>query len=161
MVGFMRLTVGTTGADLQPWLILRGLGLGLFIQPLQTLGVSVVSRQQMARATSLRNATTTVFNAVGVALFTGYLAQQATTHLPEATVVCVAQGAPPLQGAALQVCAGQQALTLAMNDTFFVALIGCAICAVVALFVGRDPALQAAKKRGETGVESARMSVAP
>jgi EmrB/QacA subfamily drug resistance transporter len=28
MVGFTRLTVTTTGADLQPWLILRGLGLG-------------------------------------------------------------------------------------------------------------------------------------
>jgi hypothetical protein len=54
MLGFTRLTVTTTGADLQLWLILRGLGLGLFIQPLQTLSVSVVSRQQMARATSLR-----------------------------------------------------------------------------------------------------------
>ena len=49
MLGFIRLTVSTTGADLQRWLILRGLGLGLFIQPLQRLSVLVVSRQQMAR----------------------------------------------------------------------------------------------------------------
>ncbi len=31
-----------------------------------------------------------------------------------------------------------------MNDTFFLAFVGCAVCAVAALFVGRDPALQAA-----------------
>jgi predicted MFS family arabinose efflux permease len=69
MFGFTQLTVATNGADVQMWLILRGLGLGLFIQPLQTLSVSVVSREQMARATSLRNSTTTVVNAVGVAVF--------------------------------------------------------------------------------------------
>ena len=83
MVGFTRLTVTTTGAELQPWLIVRGLGLGLFIQPLQTLAVSMVSRQQMARATSLRNSTTTVINAVGVAVFTSYLTQQATAQAPD------------------------------------------------------------------------------
>src|SRR5215472_11136267 len=89
MVGFTRLTVTTTGADLQLWLILRGLGLGLFIQPLQTLSVSVVSRQQMAVATSLRNSTTTVANAIGVAVFTSYLTQRATAHIKEATTTCV------------------------------------------------------------------------
>jgi EmrB/QacA subfamily drug resistance transporter len=117
MFGFTRLTVATTGADLQAWMILRGLGLGLFIQPLQTLSVSVVSRQQMARATSLRNSTTTVVNAVGVAVFTSYLTQHATTHLTEATTTCVAQS-----GQSLRACVEQQALTLATNDTFFLAL---------------------------------------
>ena len=55
-------------------------------------------------------------------------------------------------------------MTLGMNDTFFLAFIGCAICAVAALFIGRDPALQAAKaarKRGEKGEESAQMTVTP
>ncbi|HEY6406174.1 MAG TPA: DHA2 family efflux MFS transporter permease subunit, partial [Ktedonobacteraceae bacterium] len=37
MIGFTRLNISTTGADLQIWLILRGLGLGLVAQPLQTL----------------------------------------------------------------------------------------------------------------------------
>jgi len=144
MFGFTRLTVATTGADLQVWMILRGLGLGLFIQPLQTLSISVVSRQQMATATSLRNSTTTLVNAVGVAVFTSYLTQHATTHLSEATTTCAAQSGPSLQQAGLQACIGQQALTLGMNDTFFLAFIGCAICAVAAVFIGRDPALQAA-----------------
>jgi hypothetical protein len=30
MLGFTRLSVTTTGADLQLWLVLRGVGLGLF-----------------------------------------------------------------------------------------------------------------------------------
>jgi len=164
MFGFTRLTTTTTGADLQLWLILRGLGLGLFIQPLQTLSVSVVSKPQMARATSLRNSTTTVFNAVGVAVLTSYLTQQTTTHLKEATATCVAQAGQHLQISALHACIGQQAMTMGMNDTFFFALIACAICAVASIFVGRDPALEAvkaAKSRGETVAESAPMTVTP
>src|SRR5262249_46297962 len=137
---------------------------GLFIQPLQTLSVSVVSRAQMAKATSLRNSTTTVVNAVGVAVLTSYLTQQATTHLKDATATCTAQAGQHPQLAALHACIGQQAMTLGMNDTFFVALIACAICAVAALFVGRDPALEAAKaakSRGEHVEESAPITMTP
>jgi predicted MFS family arabinose efflux permease len=65
MIGFTRLTVTTTGAGLQLWLILRGLGLGLLIQPLQTLTISVVSTEQMARATSLTNWTRNVASLLG------------------------------------------------------------------------------------------------
>jgi EmrB/QacA subfamily drug resistance transporter len=153
MVGFTRLSVTTTGADLQPWLIARGLGLGLFIQPLQTLAVSVVSRQQMAVANSLRNSTTMVANAIGVALLTSYLTRQASTHVGDATAICAAQAGQELPRTALEVCVGQQAMTLGMNDTFFVALLGCAICVVAALFLGRDPSLQtaAAEATGNRG----------
>src|SRR6266851_4243488 len=80
MIGFTRMDIGTTGADLQIWLILRGLGLGLVAQPLQTLAVSVVSNQQMAKATSLISSTKLVFSAVGVAVLTTFLTQQAATH---------------------------------------------------------------------------------
>jgi EmrB/QacA subfamily drug resistance transporter len=152
MIGFTRLTVTTSGADLQLWLILRGLGLGLFIQPLQTLSVSVVSKAQMARASSLRNSTTTVASAVGVAVLSSYLTQQATSHLKDATAICRAPAGQQLPLAALHACVGQQTLTLGMNGTFSLALIACAICAVATLFVGRDHALEAAKmahKRGK------------
>jgi hypothetical protein len=111
----------------------------------------------MARATSLRNSTTTVANAVGVAVLTSYLTQQAATHVKAAAATCLAQSGQDLPQAALHTCIGQQTLTLAMNDTFFVALIASAVCAVAALFVGRDPALEAAKearKRSEQGKES-------
>ncbi|HET8842994.1 MAG TPA: DHA2 family efflux MFS transporter permease subunit [Ktedonobacteraceae bacterium] len=151
MIGFLHLDVKTTGASLQIWLILRGLGLGLVGQPLQTLAVSGVSKPQMAKATSLMNSTKTVFGAVGVAVLTSYLTQQAGVHAQSALNACIQAG--QTTQAALQLCATQQATTMGMNDTFLLSLIGCAICAVAAIFVGRDPALDAAnaaKKRGET-----------
>ena len=54
---------------------------------------------------------------------------------------------------ALQTCVIQHAVTMGLNDAFLFSLIGCVICTVLALFLGRDPALEAAKeakKRGET-----------
>lgn len=163
MLGFIHLDVTTTGADLQLWLILRGLGLGMAAQPLQTLAVSVVSNVQMAKASSLINSTKTVFGAVGVAVFTTYLTQQATTHARD---IAASLATHPLSGVAatcaqqagrhaqtLQACVTQHALTMGLNDTFLFALFGSLICVVAALFLGRDPAIEAAreaKKRGET-----------
>ncbi len=162
MFGFIQLDVTTTGADVQLWLILRGLGLGMAAQPLQTLAVSVISNKQMAKASSLINSTKTAFGGVGVAVFTTYLTQQTAAHAKD---IVAALSARPLGGVAatcvqqagqhaqaLQACVTQHALTLGLNDTFLFALIGCAICAALALFLGRDPAIEAAKaakKRGE------------
>ena len=165
LVGFTHLEVTTTGADLQIWMILRGLGLGMVMQPVQMLALSVVSNQLMAKASSLINSTRVAFGAVGVAVLTTYLTQQATSHAtviaasfatrPRSSVAatCVAQFGQHVQ--ALQACAAQHALTMGLNDTFLFALIGCALCTVLALFVGRDPAIEAAKaakKRGEAAV---------
>src|SRR5207248_3598041 len=147
MIGFTRLDIITTGADLQLWLI---------------LAVSVVSNRQMAKASSLINSTKVVFGAVGVAVLTTFLTQRGTTHAQE-----IASGllSRPLSGVAaacvqpagrnaqaLQACVKQHAVTMGLNDTFLFVLIGCAICTVLALFLGRDPAIEAAKaakKRGE------------
>jgi len=163
MIGFTRLDIGTTGADLQLWLILRGLGLGLVAQPLQTLAVSVISNRQMAKASSLINSTKVVFGAVGVAVLTTFLTQRGTTHAQEiaagfltrplsgTAAACVQQVGQNAQ--ALKICVTQHAVTMGLNDTFLFVLVGCAICAVLALFLGRDPAIdaaRAAKKRGET-----------
>ena len=160
MLGFLHLETNTTGASLQIWLILRGLGLGLVAQPLQTLAVSVVSKQQMAKASSLMSSTKTVFGAVGVAVLTSYLTQQATAHLKDATATCITQASVHTP-AALQTCIVQQATTMGMNDAFFFALIGCAICAIAALFVGRDPALEAAKKARKRGEVVAKSEAKP
>ncbi len=163
MIGFTSLEVTTTGADLQVWLMLRGLGLGLVGQSLQTLAVSAVSNQQMAKATSLISATKTVFGAIGVAIFTTYLTQQTKTH---AQAIAAGLQAQPASGAAaaclhqagqhaqaLQACVAQHAVTMGLNDTFLLSLIGCVICTALAFFLGRDPSIEAAKqarKRGET-----------
>ncbi len=39
---------------------------------------------------------------------------------------------------------------MALNDTFVLVLIVCAVCVALALFVGRDPAIEAAKRAGES-----------
>jgi len=151
MFGFTSLVTTTTGASLQIWLILRGLGLGLVGMPLQTVAVSVVSNRQMARASSLMSSTKVVFGAVGVSVLTTYLTQRAATHAPEVAATCVQQVGQHAR--ALQLCIGQHALTMGMNDTFLFSLIGCIVCVVLSLFIGRDPALEAAraaKSRGET-----------
>ncbi len=166
-IGFTNLEVSTSGASLQLWLILRGFGLGLTNLPLQTLALSVVSNQAMARASSLVNVTRQVFSAVGVAGLTTYLAQQTTQHVHDITAAF--QGQPLQQAqtacvqklglsnpAAIADCvkqAGQQyvlqhvpqAITLGLNDTFWVVLLACGACAMLALFLGRDPAIEAAK----------------
>ncbi len=161
MLGFTRLTVTTSGADAQLWLILRGVGLGLVGQPLQTLAVSVVSNQQMAKASSLINSTKTLFGAVGVAIFTTYLTQQSATHAREiaaglltrppsgVAAICLQHAGKHAQ--ALQACIAQHAVTTGLNDTFLLTLIGCAICTALALFVGRDPALEAARRARQRG----------
>jgi EmrB/QacA subfamily drug resistance transporter len=152
MIGFVRLDVTTTGADLQIWLIMRGIGLGLVAQPLQTLAVSVVSNKQMAKASSLMSSTKLVAGAVGVAILTTFLTQRSATHAKD---IATSLTTRPLNGVAaicaqhpqaLQACVAQHALTMGLNDTFLFSLIGCTICAVLAFFVGRDPALVAARQ---------------
>ena len=167
MIGFTRMDISTTGASLQIWLILRGLGLGLVAQPLQTLAVSVVSNRQMAKASSLISSTKVVFGAVGVAVLTTYLTRQGTTHAQEiaagfltrplgtVAAACVQQAGQ--NAPALKICVTQHAVTMGLNDTFLFVLVGCAICTVLALFLGRDPAIEAAKaakQRPETAAET-------
>ncbi|HLY31189.1 MAG TPA: DHA2 family efflux MFS transporter permease subunit [Ktedonobacterales bacterium] len=165
--GLTQLHVGTTGQSLQGWLILRGLGLGFTNIPLQTLALSAISNKAMARASSLVNVTRQVFSAVGVSALTAYLTQQATTHgneIKSALLTALQTHTLPAAGAArdcvvqfgrnapaIQACAAQHAITHGLDDTFWVAMIGCAICAVLALIVGRDPAVQAAKRAKERG----------
>jgi EmrB/QacA subfamily drug resistance transporter len=191
--GFTNLDANTTGTSLQPWLIARGLGLGLTNLPLQTLSLSVVSNRAMARASSLVNVTRQVFGAVGVAVLTTYLTQQVNTHvnpvqtqliqaaqkafsgqpLQQAQATCAAQlsqtnpaGIPDcikhagtqfvqqyVHNAANQL---QHAAALGFNDTFLLVTIVCGIAVVAALFIGRDPAVEAAKRakaRGEVTEE--------
>jgi EmrB/QacA subfamily drug resistance transporter len=162
--GFTNLSVNSDPGALQIWLILRGLGLGFTNIPLQTLAVSVVSNRAMARASSLINVTRQVFGAVGVAAITTYLTQQTTQHASDIAATlktrpptgigatCVQQAG--LNPAAIAPCVAQHALTLGINDAFFVAMIGCALLAVVAIFVGNDPNLEAAKRAKARGEEA-------
>jgi len=162
--GFTKLGVDTTSTSLQPWLVLRGLGLGLANVPLQTLALSVVSNREMARASSLSNVTRQVFGAVGISALTTYFIQQTKTYgsqIQSAFLQAQQTLRPPQSGVAgecyravgprpivLQQCAVQHAMTQGLNDTFLITVIGCGVCVILALLLGRDPAVQAAK-RGE------------
>ncbi len=160
-IGVAQLTVTTTGLSLQGWLIMRGLGLGLVNIPMQTLALSVVSNKAMARASSLVNVTRQVFSAVGVSVLTTYLTQRAITHGAEVAAAFqqrpltgIAASCAPLAqagAAAVRTCVTQHVTTQGLNDTFTVVVIACGICAVLALFVGRDPAIQAAKRAAAAG----------
>lgn len=166
--GLTKLNVGTTGLSLQGWLIIRGLGLGTLNTPLQTLALSVVSNRAMAKASSLVSVARQVAGAIGVAILTTYLTQQTTNYgtnignsikagvvnhqLSGVAATCVQAGGPTLNQTLVRNCVTQHALTNSLSNTFLVILIFCAICMVVALFLGRDPAIEAykqAKARGE------------
>jgi MFS family permease len=156
-----QLTVSTTGLSLQSWLVLRGLGLGFVNIPLQTLALSVISNKAMARGSSLINVTRQVFGAVGVAVLTTYFTQRATSHGND---VAAALHKTPLTGIAaicapllrngiaqLKACVTPYVTTQGLADAFTVTMIGSVICIVLALFVGRDKAIEAAKRTVASG----------
>jgi EmrB/QacA subfamily drug resistance transporter len=164
-----RLDVNTSGLSLQIWLILRGLGLGCTMPPLQTLALSAVSNRAMAKASSLVTVTRMVASAIGVAGLTTYLTQQGAHHSLDieqsvqaglashqfsgVAATCVQAVGPTLNQVALRACVVQHAATLGLNDTFWVVVIFCTLSTVLALIVGRDPALLALKQARARGEE--------
>jgi len=135
-IGCTQLSVETTWQSLQVWLVLRGLGLGLAMTPLSTLALAIVSNRELARASSLVNVMRQVAGAIALSVLTTYFATQTTAHMTT----------QPFPVAA----------TAALNDVFLVALLGCAVSTVLALFLGHDPNLaraERAKARGETGLD--------
>ncbi|HEX5440807.1 MAG TPA: MFS transporter, partial [Ktedonobacterales bacterium] len=129
----------------------------------------------MARASSLVNVTRQVASALGVAVLTSFLTQSAISHgtdiatgfqhrpptgvaaacLKASGVTIPSPQALAQHGQAIQVCVQNHAFTLGLNDTFMFVLIACGICALLALLVGRDPAVQAAKAAKARGEEVA------
>jgi EmrB/QacA subfamily drug resistance transporter len=171
VVGTYRLTqldVNTSDLSLQIWLVLRGLGLGFTMPSLQTVALSAVSNRAMAKASSLVTVTRMVASAIGVASLTTYLTQQATSHglaIGEAikagltthqfsgvAATCARLAGSTFNQAVVRACVTQHAATQGLNDTFWAVLIFCAAGIVLALIVGRDPAVlayQEARARGE------------
>jgi EmrB/QacA subfamily drug resistance transporter len=184
--GLTQMDLNTSGAALQVWLVLRGLGLGMTNVPLQTLALSVVSNRAMAKASSLLSVSRMIFSAVGAAVFTAYVTRQATAHATaaQATIKVPATVLQQLQAAcaarvgqslpAIQQCVQsgvkdyitqqlKPAIVMGFTDTFMLATIGCAVCILLTLLLGRDPAIEAArraKERGETVEERPPLAVA-
>lgn len=151
-LGFTRLGVGSTGLSLQLWLLLRGLGLGVTNTPVQNLALSVVHRHDLGRGSSLVNVTRQVFIAGGVAALASLTSQRAADHL-RASIASLPSRSPDAAARAclhgphsgLAGCLSRHAIVLGLNDVFLLAFIGCCLAVAIALFVGRDPSLEALK----------------
>jgi hypothetical protein len=123
----------------------------------------------MAKASSLVTVTRQVAGAIGVAALTTYLTQQTKSHATEignaiqsgmathhwsgVAATCVQAAGPTMNKVAAQACVVQHATVNGLNDTFWFVLISCVITIVLALIVGRDPAIEAYKKARERGEE--------
>jgi hypothetical protein len=162
--GFTQLDVHTSGQSLQIWLIIRGLGLGCVSTPLQTLALSVVSKRAVAKASSLVSVTRQVFGAIGVSVLSTYLTQQTINHRNDVNTALQGAHAPGFAAScalhmgyhvlALKGCLAPYLMTMGLNDTFLVVTISCALCAVLTIFVGRDPAIEAAKRAKASSEEA-------
>src|SRR5450432_2014717 len=147
--------------------------MGFTMPALQTVGLSAVSNKAMAKASSLVSVTRMVASAIGVAALTTYLTQRATSHGQDiakalqaglathqfsgVAATCVQAAGPTFNQAVLRACVTRHAAILGLNETFLVVMISCLALILLALFMGRDPALQAfkeAKARGEDVVLS-------
>jgi EmrB/QacA subfamily drug resistance transporter len=149
---------------LQVILILRGLALGMCIQPLIVAGLAEIGPRMLAQASAMNTVTRSVASSLGIAVLAtlvqkqnlvhfAYLAERvtATSRLgllyPQLQALFVAHGASlsSAQSAALQSISGlllQQSYVLAMQNAFSLTVVVCILAIIAVLFVGgrRRPA---------------------
>src|SRR5439155_6859327 len=75
-----QITWTTDGAGLMPALIVRGLGFGFCLIPVQTLALEVISGPALAKASSLFNVTRQIFSSIGVAAVITLFVQRTAYH---------------------------------------------------------------------------------
>ncbi|HYL43663.1 MAG TPA: DHA2 family efflux MFS transporter permease subunit, partial [Ktedonobacteraceae bacterium] len=149
---------------IQGMLILRGLALGLTIQPLTVAMLAEVPPRQLAQASSLSTVARAVSSSLGIAVLAtlvqtqsqihyGHLAEQVTTSsplgqlLPRLQAFFVAHGTDlaNAKAAALQVISGlliRQSFVLSLQDAFMLTLAVSGLAIIATLFVrgSRKPA---------------------
>ncbi|MFY0542940.1 DHA2 family efflux MFS transporter permease subunit [Brevibacillus sp. H7] len=75
-----RLTADTPHHWLDTVLTLRGLGIGLCMMPLSTVGMNAVPRASVGKASSLSNVIRQVMSSLGIAILTGIMTRQQNLH---------------------------------------------------------------------------------
>lgn len=112
-----------------PWLVLvfvvRGLGLGLVLQPLTVAALSTVSPKQYTQASSLNTVVRFVFTSLGIAVLATFVQSRASLHVS----ALVSQGNP------LSPALRQQGLDLAVQDAFWLSLAAFALAFLVVCFL--------------------------
>ncbi|HLQ30357.1 MAG TPA: DHA2 family efflux MFS transporter permease subunit [Ktedonobacteraceae bacterium] len=149
---------------LQSLLVLRGLALGLTVQPLTVFGLSEIKPRQLGQASSLNTVMRSVSSSLGIAVLATLVQAQSKIHyahlvemvtpssplgqlVPRLEALFVARGADLTAAriTAFQVISGlvqRQSFTLAIQDAFSFTLvvIGLAIIAVLFVRGKRKPA---------------------
>jgi EmrB/QacA subfamily drug resistance transporter len=142
---------------LQLILVLRGLALGLCVQPLIVASLAEISPRLLAQASSMNTVTRSVSSSLGIAILAtlvqsqnlvhfAYLAERVTATsplgllYPELQAIFVAHGASLItaQSDALQTIAGlllQQSYVLAIQNAFSVTVVVCVLAIIAVLFV--------------------------
>jgi len=170
-IGFTSAGPQTDAWSLTPWLMLRGAGFGVASIPVQNLALSAVSNVAMARASSLFNVTRQIWSAVGVAGLSSYVTSRATTRA--ADVILQARSGTGAAGACVSATATQVSLVRAclarlvtaeaLNDAFVVVVALSFATMLLAVFLGQDPSVKAARpvtSRVETTPAEARRPTA-
>jgi EmrB/QacA subfamily drug resistance transporter len=154
---FTRLSLTVPYGQLQIWLILRSLALGLCFQPLSVSAYSAIRPRDLPQATSVSTALRFVASSLGVAVLGtvvqaqtsvhyAHLADQVTPASPlgqlatQLQALFMSQGAAlqQAQAAAIQMISGmvqQQAYILAMQDAFWLSLALAIVALISAFFV--------------------------
>jgi DHA2 family multidrug resistance protein len=142
---------------LQSMLVLRGVALGLTVQPLTVFGLSEVRPRQLGQASSLNTVARSVSSSLGIAVLATLVQSQSKVHyahladlvtpasplgqlLPRIRALFVAHGADPTtaQATALQVISGlvqRQSFVLAIQDAFSLTLVIIGLAIISVLFV--------------------------
>ena len=152
------LTPTTGAADIWPWLLIIGLGLGLGAIPVQTLALQALDGPALTKGSSLFTATRFVFASVGAAVLTTVFVQQTTAHalaLQAAALRALPAGVTPdptnplVQAARQQLVA--QAGTAGLSDVFTYIVAGSVVLLVMAFALpGRAPRRQPTAQTADT-----------
>jgi EmrB/QacA subfamily drug resistance transporter len=135
-----QLTYQTDGYGMMPALILRGLGFGFTLIPVQTMALEVISGPALAKASSLFNVTRQIFSSIGIAATITLFVQRATVHATEMAAAARAAlppgvtpnpNDPNVQAAIRNIQA--RAGTSAINDVFNLVMYGTLVVLLLAL----------------------------
>jgi DHA2 family multidrug resistance protein len=78
--GFSTVTLTTPFAGLQMWLILRGLAMGMTMQPIQQAALRGLKMQQVSQGSTINSVIRSVTSSMAVALATTLMTTQTTVH---------------------------------------------------------------------------------
>jgi MFS family permease len=158
--GFAKLTLNTPFATLQIWLILRGVALGMTVQPIQQAALAGLKMKQVSQGSTINSVIRDVASSMAVALATTMTTTQTAVHYVRlAEQVTVGSSAASLlqqiagyfqtkgftqahaMTAAIQVMYDQlqqQATVLAMSDVYLITVAAGIIAVFIMLFLVRE-----------------------